>query len=343
MSGLSSLAATSALAVPKNIAGIQDVASSFGLTAHWRALSPSTFSLEALALPTNVIDRTASWLMDTWNVSSTTLSNTGFADNPFREQDSSEDLVLSVNYPSDTREGSQFFMTPIRVDSNVQTAVLQYDVAFDTGFDFVKGGKLPGLYGSEKGAEGVCSGGNRQPSCFSARLMWRQKGAGEVYAYIPTYPGFCRQSDVDCNDVYGISLSRGSFDFAAGGWTTITQLISLNTPGYANGLLYLWANKTLALAQTGLVWRTQESVTISKIMFSTFFGGSDDSWDSQGGRSYFRNFEVYAGQSSSNTSGPAVNATLSATSTADKLSPWRTTEISLLLSLLLLFCISIVS
>lgn len=149
-------------------------------------------------------------------------------------------------------------------------------------------------------------------------------------------------------------------------WTTITQLTSLNTPGYANGLLYLWANNTLALAQTGLVWRTQESVTISKIMFSTFFGGSDDSWDSQGGRSYFRNFEVrseklslhlllalillvtfasqvYAGQSSSNTSGPAVNATLSATSTADKLSPWRTTEISLLLSLLLLFCISIVS
>lgn len=136
MSGLSSLAATSALAVPKNIAGIQDVASSFGLTAHWAALSPSTSSLEALALPTNVIDRTASWLMDTWNVSSTTSSNTGFVDDPFRERDSSEDLVLSVNYPSDTREGSQFFMTPIRVDSNVQTAVLQYDVSFHSRFSW---------------------------------------------------------------------------------------------------------------------------------------------------------------------------------------------------------------
>jgi len=42
-----------------------------------------------------------------------------------------------------------------------------------------------------------------------------------VYAYIPTYEGFCRQSDVDCNDVYGISLSRGSFDFSAGGYVYI--------------------------------------------------------------------------------------------------------------------------
>ncbi|GAA5946534.1 hypothetical protein JCM3765_000284 [Sporobolomyces pararoseus] len=305
------------LSVPKAIAGISDVAASFNLLrAHWIAPSPSDTSLAALTVPTNTRDTTAGWLVENWNVSSASLTNTQFVDNPFGSNNGGEeDLVLSTNYPKGTRDGDQFFMTPMRADSNVQTAVLQYDVAFDVGFDFVKGGKLPGLYGSEKGAEGVCSGGNRQPSCWSARLMSRTGGEGEVYAYIPTYPGFCRQSDVACNDVYGISLSRGSFDFSAGGWTTITQLVSLNTPGYANGLLYLWANGSLALAHTGIVWRVTEDVTISKIMFSTFFGGSDSSWNSQGGRSYFRNFEVYAGQLASNTSGPAVNATL-ATSTA---------------------------
>ncbi|GAA5823504.1 hypothetical protein JCM5353_006284 [Sporobolomyces roseus] len=311
-------ASTSQLSIPK-FGDASTIASLFSLSSSWTAPMPSQSSLSALTVPTNVQDSTTAWLMENWNVSSSSLSNTQFVQDPFgsaQVEGDEEELVLSVNYPKGTREGSQFFSTPMRADSNVQTAVLQYEVAFDDGFSFVKGGKLPGLYGSEKGAESICSGGNRQSSCFSARLMWRSKGEGEVYAYIPTYDGFCRQFDVDCNDVYGISLSRGSFDFSAGGWTTITQLISLNTPPFANGLLYLWANNTLALAHTGLVWRTNEDVTLSKIMFSTFFGGSDSSWDSEGGNSYFRNFQVYAGQSPSNTTGPPVNATLSTTSSA---------------------------
>ncbi|GAA6060768.1 hypothetical protein JCM10212_006748 [Sporobolomyces blumeae] len=290
-------------------------AASFGLVAHWRAPQPTLADLADVASPVNLLD-TAPFLVDRWNASSPSMSNTAFVVDPFTTTSGSEELVLQVDYPRGTRDGTQFFMTPMRPDAHVRTAVLQYDVAFDPEFDFVKGGKLPGVYGSKLGAESVCSGGNRLASCFSARLMWRQRGEGEVYAYIPTYDGFCRQSDVDCNAVYGISLSRGSFDFSAGGWTTITQLVALNTPGYANGLLYLWANGSLALAHTGLVWRTQESVTLSKIMFSTFFGGGDPSWDSKGGSSYFRNFQVYAGTLPSNTSGPAVNASLTATSAA---------------------------
>ncbi|GAA5909701.1 uncharacterized protein JCM6883_004604 [Sporobolomyces salmoneus] len=303
------------LSIPKSIGGISDVAASFNLDAHWTAPSPSSSAaLEVLTLPTNIRDVNAAWLYDNWNVSSTSLDNTQFVQDPFDSEPSN--LVLSVDYPKDSRDGSQFFMTPMRAESRVGTAVLQYQVAFDEDFDFVKGGKLAGLYGSEQGAEGVCSGGNRQPSCWSARLMWRQGGEGEVYSYNPTYPKFCRQSDVICNSEYGISLSRGSFDFKPGEWTTVTQLVALNTPGYANGLLYLWANGRLALAHTGIAWRVSEQVTISKIMFSTFFGGSDSTWNSQGGRSYFRNFEVYAGLSSSNTTGPAVNATLATTSAA---------------------------
>ncbi|GAA5938223.1 uncharacterized protein JCM15063_000670 [Sporobolomyces koalae] len=328
---LSRLATTDSLNLPRT-ANIASVASAFGLDARWTATTPTASILDALALPVNASNRASTFIMDYWNVSST-ASNIDFVQDPF---EATQNLVLSVNYPAGTRDGTQFFMTPMQSGANVQTAVLQYEVAFDTGFDFVKGGKLPGLYGSEKSAESICSGGNRQPSCFSARLMWRQRGSGEVYAYIPVYDGFCRQSDVDCNDKYGISLSRGSFKFAAGGWTTITQLVSLNTPGFANGLLYLWANNTLALAQTGLVWRTQSSVTLSKIMFSTFFGGSDSSWDSHGGRAYFRNFEVYAGRQSSNTTGPAVNATLVTTSSASSSSPLSTISVIALLSSLFL-------
>ena len=58
---------------------------------------------------------------------------------------------------------------------------LEYKIYFCSSFDFVKGGKLPGLYGGRH----HCSGGDAATDCFSARLMWRRNGDGEVYMYIP--------------------------------------------------------------------------------------------------------------------------------------------------------------
>ena len=57
--------------------------------------------------------------------------------------------------------------------------LLTYEVAFDTYFDWVKGGKLPGLRGGLNSTG--CSGGNKADGldCFSSRLMWRKNGAGE--------------------------------------------------------------------------------------------------------------------------------------------------------------------
>ncbi|GAA5974052.1 hypothetical protein JCM8115_002069, partial [Rhodotorula mucilaginosa] len=224
------------------------------------------------------------------------------------------DESLEVHYPAGTREGAQFSMNLFAGTAPVQTAVLSYEVAFDANFDWVKGGKLPGLYGASPNATSICTGGNHQPDCFSARLMWRNRGIGEVYAYIPSFDGFCQQSDVLCNQDFGTSLSRGTFSYSRGGWTRLTQLVSLNTPGHANGVLILYANDTLALAQTGIVYRTSQDVTLKNVLFSTFFGGSDNTWDSTGGAAYFRNFAVWYGPDSSNTTGPAVNATFSSSS-----------------------------
>lgn len=83
-----------------------------------------------------------------------------------------------------------------------------------------------------------------------------------------------------------------TFSCATPSWTRLTQLVSLNTPGLANGVLILYANDTLALAQTGIVYRTSQDVTLKNVLFSTFFGGSDNTWDSTGGAAYFRNFAV---------------------------------------------------
>ncbi len=76
--------------------------------------------------------------------------------------------------------GTQFYSLWNMSNGDVfQSLMLSYDIAFDKDFDWVKGGKLPGLRGGPN-ATG-CSGGN-QPTgsdCFSVRLMWRQEGAAE--------------------------------------------------------------------------------------------------------------------------------------------------------------------
>lgn len=76
-------------------------------------------------------------------------------------------------------------------------------------------------------------------------------------------------------------------------WTTVTELVSLNTPPLANGLLYIYINNTLVLAQTGLVWRTDESVILSRVLFSTFFGGSSKSYyPPKDEQAFFKEFTV---------------------------------------------------
>ncbi|KAK1218510.1 hypothetical protein PQX77_018836 [Marasmius sp. AFHP31] len=118
--------------------------------------------------------------------------------------------------------------------------MLSYDIAFDKDFEWVKGGKLPGLRGGPNSAG--CSGGNRPTGrdCFSTRLMWRQDGAGEVYAYMQSPNGLCKQRNITCNSDFGISISRGSFIFAAGQWSHVTLLVQLNNPpDVANGNVQL--------------------------------------------------------------------------------------------------------
>ena len=51
-----------------------------------------------------------------------------------------------------------------------------YKVFFPAGFDFVKGGKLPGLFAGRPG----CSGGAARKDCFSTRFMVLIKYAHEI-------------------------------------------------------------------------------------------------------------------------------------------------------------------
>jgi hypothetical protein len=145
----------------------------------------------------------------------------------------------------------------------VDEATLKYRVRFEPGFDFVKGGKLPGLYG------GVVNNGKDIPdgtNGWSTRLMWREEGQGEVYAYLPT------------STVHGTSLGRGSWSFGLGRWISVEQHVRLNTPGVADGLIEIVVDGVQVLRVKDVVFRGVASLKIEGVFFSTFFGGDDTSW-----------------------------------------------------------------
>ncbi len=145
----------------------------------------------------------------------------------------------------------------------VEHALLSYRVRFPSDFDFVRGGKLPGLYG------GVGNSGGKIPDGtdgFSFRLMWGKNGAGEVYAYLPS------------SVTYGTGFFRGAFYFKPGVWHDVVQELRLNTPGLGDGYVRLWLDGKLVGEQAGLVIRSVDSLKINGLFFDFFFGGNDDTW-----------------------------------------------------------------
>merc|ERR1712150_218404 len=214
--------------------------------------------------------------------------------------------VLRVKYEKgsysgtkDMARGAGFYSSPVHSRDSM---LLSYDIYFDSHFDFVKGGKLPGLYGGGTS----CSGGHHSSSCFTTRFMWRRDGDGEVYAYIPYRQdsGFCDDPQVHCNPDYGNSLGRGAWRFKKGHWQNIAQYVHLNRPGHMDGYIQVFLDGHKVYEIRDLSIRTKDSVHIDGLVFSTFFGGSDSSWKaSRDCYTYFKNFALHADVSSSNLVG----------------------------------------
>ncbi|OXG76112.1 alginate lyase [Cryptococcus neoformans Gb118] len=163
----------------------------------------------------------------------------------------------------------------VEVDSASEVA-FSYSVYFEEGFGFNKGGKMPGLYGGTSLSEAKsCSGGRQDDrgSCFSARLMWRADGAGEIYDYLPvSYTG--------TDDGYGESIDRGAFTWATGRWQTVAIRVKLNDVGQANGEQELFIDGKSVINISGVTFATEDDTKVFGIMAQTFFGGHASDWAS---------------------------------------------------------------
>lgn len=219
--------------------------------------------------------------------------------------------VLQVTYPKggfgSSGSGAQFYSMWNSTGAPFKTMLLTYEVAFDPSFDWVQGGKLPGLRGGPD--PNACSGGFQSDgTCFSTRIMWRKSGDGEAYAYILIPNNLCSDQNVLCNDDYGTSLGRGQFRFQAGQWNRISLLVQLNSwAQIANGQIQVFYNDVLAITQQDLQFHSASDLSVGGLFFSTFYGGSDSSWaPSNTTHAYFRNVQLWAGSSASTLTGRKV-------------------------------------
>jgi hypothetical protein len=157
--------------------------------------------------------------------------------------------------------GAQFYGPVCGV--GVDEATLSYALRFSDHFPFVRGGKLPGLYGGKGNTGGKIPNGE---DGFSTRFMWVQNGAGVLYPYLPT------------SVRVGSTFGRGTFYFTPGVWQRLEQHVRLNTPGSSDGEIDVSLDGKPILQKKGLRFRDIPELKINGILFSTFFGGADASW-----------------------------------------------------------------
>ena len=149
---------------------------------------------------------------------------------------------------------------------------LRYAVKFAPGFDFVLGGKLPGL---QMGSTASAHGGDYSSGAASARIMWREGGQAEVYAYPASgAPRSAAFRAVARDTGMGLSMWRGFASFRAGVWNTVRLRVRLNTPGKEDGSVGVWVNGT-GRELSGMAWRGSKPIQLTAITLDTFFGGSE--------------------------------------------------------------------
>lgn len=181
--GLGALLAQSRLAAAQLVAP-SDLASQYSLTTSTSMPFPTA---------TLASDDAQSFIVSGWSLSKGRIQNGAndtafvadpFPNNPVPGTSSPSGPVLEVTYPqgsfSHGTGGTQLYSLWNTTDgSKFASMVVTYEVAFDAGFNWVMGGKLPGVRGGPD-PDG-CSGGSAAngSNCFSSRLMWRKNGQGE--------------------------------------------------------------------------------------------------------------------------------------------------------------------
>jgi len=172
--------------------------------------------------------------------------------------------VLKVHYPKGVvgpKNGGIQFDKPIEESEEYY---LDYYLKFDDNFEFVHGGKLPGLTcGGEKFTGGIHPNNGEG---WSARYMWVEEGEIIVYFY-----------HMDMKNKWGDAV-RLNTKFKPGQWYRITQYIKVNSEDNFDGKMYVWIDGKRILENENVRYRIAPLGEINSFYFSTFFGGNTYDW-----------------------------------------------------------------
>lgn len=182
-----------------------------------------------------------------------------------------------ISFPRGSYSTSDKYLKPVwrgvfetvSLKSGYDHLRLQYRVKFRDNFDFVRGGKLPGLAG------GVDASGGKRPlngEGFSLRPMWRENGQSELYLY-------CMNMR---NNEWGDSCGRGVVDFSTNEKTLIDLEVKLNSLNAFDGEAKMAINNYLVVHEMNLQFRKDCNLLIDSIKFDAFFGGNEISFASKG-------------------------------------------------------------
>ena len=172
---------------------------------------------------------------------------------------------LRVIYPKGSlgpNEGGGAFRERL---ASRQSYRLSYRVLFEKGFDFRRGGKLPGLGGGKANTGGEKPTGDG----WSARYMWSEGGKLGLYLY-----------HLDQKTKYGERFELKA-KALPGKWIKLSQVVRVNAPGKADGRIQVWIDGQLGLDRKSLRLRGKvepEVALVDQFMFSTFHGGSTRKW-----------------------------------------------------------------
>lgn len=185
-------------------------------------------------------------------------------------------------------------------DEGGQMVRLRYRVKFADGFDFVRGGKLPGLAGGTAPTGSTRADGFNG---FSARMMWRTEHDGDpgspvqtkanLVQYVKhTTSGFNQDGRQEDN-LYWTDGDGEPIEIESGRFYRVVTLLKLNKVGRANGRIKSFINGQRVLDASGIEFRKTNDLKIDVFYFTTFFGGSKDEWGASKDETiYFDEFEV---------------------------------------------------
>jgi len=191
--------------------------------------------------------------------------------------------------------------------NNPQEVTLEYSIKFEDDFQWVIGGKLPGLAGGDVPNGGEFIGKGRLANGFSARFVWHVisgKPGILPYIYHPGRAGKYGQKVYGAGPLLSKVQPAKSFSernhnkmmvIQKNKWYKIKQTIKANTPNKSNGTMKVWVDDTLTASIGGLKYIADgKNYRVDRIFFSTFYGGSGAAYaPKQDTHTRMKNIRVY--------------------------------------------------